>query len=126
MPYKIVDGEVSLEGPIAEWANEFQRWYQADMGPTPLTDFVSYLGIMVNEYAALAKGKWMNEPLNKGKAAKLDTFLSRDENGNIKVAMFDMLEYLANNLMDSTRNEWSSHCRREVKQVLISMANEQR
>lgn len=76
MPYKIVDGQVSLEGPIAEWVNEFQRWYNADMGSKPVTDFISYMGIMVSEYGALAKGKWMNEKLNSSKAAKLDTFLS--------------------------------------------------
>lgn len=40
--------------------------------------------------------------------------------------MFDMLEFLANSLMDSTRNEWSSHARQEVKQILIATANEQR
>lgn len=79
---------------------------------------LAYVQRMVLFYAAFAKGKWGKEGLGKRKISRLDSFTSITPEGNFSVNLWDVLDFLAENLGDDTRLEWASAARSNTKRAL--------
>ena len=78
----------------------------------------AYLTVLVSSYATLAKGKWSKEWLGGRKARKLDEFLGQGQQGMVSIRVFDLLDYLAENLPASDWQAWESHSRAQARAVL--------
>ena len=100
--------------------HDFARWIQEDTANTPSVDFTAYLGVLILRYAFRARQLWRDKWLGKRKIKKLETLMCMDSRGQIDIAHLkplDLLDFLAENLDDKRRLEWSVQCRRETKQI---------
>lgn len=119
MPWKhLKEGDFEFTGSINEWMEDFKRWYQLDTVNNSNFDFGTYLQYITLYYCQFAKTKWEKELLGRRKIVRLEAFIGSDAQGNIKVNVFDSLDFLAENLEPEFRREWSSTCRNEIKQLM--------
>jgi|SRR3954463_4032689 flavodoxin len=119
MPWKSLGpGKFSFSGPIITWAELFRKWFKEDSQSSPGLVYESYFSALVFSYAGLAKNKWNEEWLGGRKARILDSFVESDEDGQLKVKLFDTLDYLADNLTLEDRKAWEKECRTRAKSIL--------
>jgi isochorismate synthase EntC len=107
MPYlEVSDHRMQFTGKMAEWINFLQRWYAEDY-PDKAIDFQTvYLPALLTYMTTFIKSgrpDWTAKPLfGKSKMEKLEGFFSRDAQGNTKFNVWDVIDYLAENLRDQT------------------------
>jgi hypothetical protein len=110
--------KVEFSGPIANWMQDISAWFKEDSKDYPQVAESSYIAMMVSSLANYAKGKWSKSLFGKKKVKKLDSFVSTDANGNISLNIWNTLDFLAENLSDNDRKDFSPYCRRDVKKLI--------
>lgn len=119
MPYrKTTSGTMEFSGKSAAWMQDFQKWYQQDCGNNSPLNLLTYVQYLTLFYSTLAKGKWQNSLLTKGKIKTLDSFLTTMPDGNISVDIYATLDFLAEKLSSDERIQWSQYCRNEVLKLI--------
>jgi hypothetical protein len=113
------DGKGGFEfvGSVVLWLRDFRRWHAEDTRGRPEVTELAYVQYLALSYATLAKGKWEQEFLGKGKARRLDSFIGQTPDGQLKVSLWDMLDFLAENLDGDARMKWSETARLDTKRV---------
>ncbi len=114
------DGKGGFEfvGDVVLWLRDFRRWHAEDTRERPDIPEMAYVQYLALSYATLAKGKWEHEFLGKRKAKRLDSFIEQTPDGQIKVSLWDMLDFLAENLDGDARKKWSETARLDTKRFL--------
>jgi hypothetical protein len=118
MAWKAGPDGFEFEGKIVLWVRDFQKWYTEDVRNNLAISEPMYLQYITLSYASLAKGKWEKEWLGKRKAERLDSFNSVNEQGQIIVKLWDLLDFIAENIDDSTRRNWANAARSQTKKLL--------
>jgi hypothetical protein len=111
-------GKFSFSGAIIAWAELFQKWFREDTKNAKGIVYESYFSALVFSYAHFAKDKWNAEWLGGRKVRVLDSFTEIEEDGTLKVKLFDTLDYLAQNLSAEDRKAWEKQCRAQAKSTL--------
>ncbi len=119
MPYRQTNqGTMEFSGKIANWMQDFQKWYSQDCGTNLQISLFTYVQYLTLFYSGLAKGKWQDGFFTKSKAKTLDSFLTTNPEGNISVDIYATLDFLAEELSSEERNQWSQHCRSEFSKLI--------
>jgi hypothetical protein len=111
-------GGFSFIGAITEWLRDFQKWYAQDTAGHPEVSESAYIEYLTLNYASLAKAKWEQGWFGKRKANRLNSFMSATPDGTITVRLWDLLDYIAEELDADARLTWSHAARGETKQML--------
>ncbi len=111
-------GKFSFSGAIIPWAEQFQKWFKEDTKNSEGIVYESYFSALVFSYARFAKEKWNSEWLGGRKVRALEAFAETEEDGTLKVKLFDTLDYLAENLSHEDRKAWEKPCRAQAKSTL--------
>ena len=111
-------GKFSFSGTIISWAELFQKWFREDTKNAKGIVYESYFSALVLSYAHLAKDKWNAEWLGSRKVRVLDSFTETDEDGTLKIKLFDTLDYLAQNISAEDRKAWEKQCRAQARSTL--------
>jgi hypothetical protein len=111
-------GKFSFSGAIITWAELFQKWFREDTKNKKGIVYESYFSALVFSYARFAKDKWNSEWLGGRKVRVLDSLVETDEDGTLKVKLFDTLDYLAENLSSEDRKAWEKPCRAQARSTL--------
>ena len=119
MPYRpTTTGTMEFSGKIADWMQDFQKWYLHDCGNNSQISLTTYVQYLTLFYSQLANGKWQSGIFSKGKVKTLNSFITTMPNGDVKVDIYANLDFLAEELSSSERNQWSQHCRNEFMKLI--------
>lgn len=116
------DGRIGYIGRLADWMSMFDSWFDEDIGkPHNPEDFGLYVTGLVLTISNLARDKWQKAFLGQGKIKQLDAIMRSPSGGYNKVnteLLYDMADYLAENLSLEQLRAWSSQARAAAKGVV--------
>ena len=108
-------GSFTITGPLKTWIETFQKWHAADASELRGLDFSAYLLMLSSGIASKAKAKWSTEFFGTRKAKRLDAFLATGADGSVTIPVFDVLDYLAENIDRADLERWEHDCRQLVR-----------
>jgi len=116
MPYKAnEDGSFKATGKMADWVVEFEKWYSEDFGSKPPINMGDYGNFLTISIALRAQEKWQNGIFSKSKAKTIESMVTIHPNGVRTLNnVYQTLDFLAENLSNEDRNNWSQDFRTKI------------